>query len=415
MEQTSEVLNQSITLNRENRWITGIHAGDVYTSTITVDGTRKSRTWWRGPKPWTATKPYTVSRFRQWPQSYFISMNEVLYGIGEEEGQTFVSPDGILQICGNISSGNGEAEAMNECLRIIGGAKWLAPVFLSELDKAGESIERLGTVFRGGHRIMANALSSRPYRRQCYSDMRRFLTWHGFGRFIPRLWGTMTDAWLAWRYSVATAALDAKDAAKAAAEVMRDTPRVTENAHAHRVVNLTTVSGSTGEGPLRSGHITTLYNRSDYSYTSYAKCEAWITAVRQYNPPLAQAAALGALNLPASLWEMIPGSFIADWALNLGDYLELQNSLVGWSVVDSGSSVLRYVSGETQGVIASWAPWTIDIMSDIPPVAFEASIYNRAAWVAPTPTWLPAFKMTTERWLDAIALCRGLPGLSLRK
>lgn len=410
MEQGYQDDHQVTAMYRWSHWLTGLNAGPpVGGITAHVDGSSKQRWWWKSPKPWVRTKPYEVRRFRQWPTQYYVSANFVLYGTGEEYGDTFVNPSAVMTIVGQVSPGNAEGDAMNAALKIIAGASWSLPVALAEMDKTVDSIKVAADVFRKGHELISNEPRKRLYR-----SMRRMLHAHGFGRFIVRLFGTASEAWLAWRYSVMTAVLDAEDAAKACAEVLANTPRQVEKAMAHRVGPITAVSSSTGDGPLRSGNITTLYARTDYSYTTWTEARAWITAVRQYNPLLAVPKAFGLLNLPAAVWEMFPGSFIADWALNLGDYLEAQNALVGWSVVDSGTSVTRRIAGEVAAKGLTSYPWTTDIEFMAEPVKFEASIYNRSGWADPTPVWTPAFRLTTERMLDSIALCRSLSPLRFR-
>jgi len=415
MEPASEAINQTTMLQAHYLWLTGPYAPYHTVNTVYVDGTRLSRSWWKSQKPWIVTKPYAVTRFRQWPGAYSVSCHFTLYGEAWEYGDSFVSPDAVMSILNNVQPGTAEGEAQNAALKVIAGARWLMPVALAELDKAGKDVKKLADVFYGGHDLMSNAIRFPEFRKGVYRKMRRLLTMHGFGRFVVRLYGTATDAWLAWRYSVQTAILDAQDACKAAAEVLADTPRQTERAHTHRVGPITAVSATTGDGPLRAGFCTTLYARTEYSYTTWTEAEAWITAVRQYNPVTAVPQAVGLLNMPLNLWEMFPGSFVADWVIDLGSYLEGLNALVGWNVVDSGTSVKKRIAGETRPFFMTSNPWTTDISSTSEAIRFEGSIYNRSSWVNPAPVWTPAFRMNTSRWLDAAALVSGLQPLRLKK
>lgn len=415
MEQKSLVENQAISLKRYSHWQAPYPHWNYGEDTTLVDGTRLSKYWWVSQKPWTRTKPYDVTRFHQWPASYSFHTTVSGYGEQEEWGETFVSPDSVLAICALVGYGNIVGEAQNAALKVIAGARWLAPVALAELDKAGKEVGKLASVFHDGHDLMQNAISSPKFRKGVYRSMRRMLTMHGFGRFVTRLYGTMTDAWLAWRYSVQTAALDALDAAKAAAEILAATPRVTERAHTHRVGEVTTWSGSYFDGPLRAGHCYNYYDRTEYAYTTWSQAEAWITAVRQYNPLTAVPQALGLLNMPVNLWEMLPGSFVADWVLDLSTYLEGYNALVGWNVVDSGTSVIKRVAGEARPFFKGDGYGRSNTSSTTEPIRFEASSYHRGEWVSPAPVWTPAFRMNTERWLDAAALLSGLQPLRLKK
>lgn len=397
----SEDDNQTLTLSRRNQWLTGPYAGYDTLAQSVVTGFRKTRSWF-GDLNHTVTKPYTVQRTRMWPTSYFAEVDYIHYGIGREEGETFISCNDIAARLATIPEGTVLGEAQNAALKIIAGAKWLAPVALAELDKAGDSVRQLGEVFSQGHSVL------RDDRSRWYRRMRQVLSAHGFGRLLPRLWGTAAQAWLAWRYAVQTSILDAADAAKAAAEVMADTPRTSEKAMAHRIGPIEAFTQNVGSGPFSCGHVTTAYGHTHVEYTTWTEAKAWITAVRQYNPPLAQAQAFGLLNLPSMIWEMIPGSFIADWVLDIGSYLEAQNALVGWNVVDSGFSLCKRIAGESSCQFVSSIPWVRSINTMAEPVKFEGSLYTRSHWFSPAPTWTPAFRMNTSRWLDAAALCVGL-------
>ena len=412
----SSLDNQGVSLNRYNRWLTGAYAPYESVATTVVDGTRLNRGWWVSPMPWVATKSYDVVRFRQWPGSYVVNCNFLLYGEAQEDGQTFVDPDSVLDLLNDISLGNAIADAQNASLDILGKAKWLAPVDIAELDDVGRSVQKLGRVFSGGHQILSDAMfGRRKYYLALYRRMRRFLTLEGLGRFLPWVTGTASQAWLGWRYAVQTTALSARDGAEAVAELMRDTPRLSEKALAHRTTSPVETTGEYSSGPLRSGHITTLYRSSSYSYTTWIESRAWITVVRQYNPVTDVPDRLGLLNWPANIWEMVPGSFIADWVLDLGSFLQRQSALVGWNVHDSGVSSTKRVAGFTQGHILASYPWTSEIASSIDEVRFEASHYQRSGWQSPAPVWTPAFNMNTNRWLDAAALCRGLAPLTFKR
>lgn len=411
----SEHLSQDIDAYRTTRWISGVYAGDEATEHRYIPGTRLDREWVGTPKPWKATKPYSVYRFRQWPQSYAVSVTYPGYGVFEEEGIGYIDPPDVQSIVNGFSHPTIVADTMNAALKIIAGAQWAAPVFLSELDDAGKLVGKLARVYSRGANMIMKAIVDRRYRRWLYNHMRRYLSLEGFGEWMPNLTGTLSGAWLEWRYAVQTLALDAKDAAEAAAEVMRDTPRTTERAMAHRTQVTGAVDQVFGSGPLRYGNVYTCYGSSHKTYTTWVEARAWITAVRQYNPPLAQIQAVGMLNWPANVWEMLPGSFIADWVLNLGSYLEACSALVGWNVADSGYSVTKRVAGEV-AVNFSVSPMSsaTDLSYSSEPVRFEASQYNRSAWNNPQAVWSPAFRMSTERWLDAAALIRSVPLAKLK-
>jgi hypothetical protein len=61
------------------------------------------------------------------------------------------------------------------------------------------------------------------------------------------------------------------------------------------------------------------------------------------NPALAQAASLGLTNPATWVWEKIPWSFVVDWLLPIGAYLDSMDATLGWTF-RAGSTTKR-VSG----------------------------------------------------------------------
>jgi hypothetical protein len=60
--------------------------------------------------------------------------------------------------------------------------------------------------------------------------------------------------------------------------------------------------------------------------------------LRPENRALITASSLGLLNPVALAWELLPVSFVADWALPLGDYFSSLDALVGWEVAGYSQS-----------------------------------------------------------------------------
>jgi hypothetical protein len=60
------------------------------------------------------------------------------------------------------------------------------------------------------------------------------------------------------------------------------------------------------------------------------------------NPLLAQAANLGLTNPAALAWELVPFSFVADWFVPVGDYLNCLDAALGYSFL-GGSKTERWM------------------------------------------------------------------------
>lgn len=80
------------------------------------------------------------------------------------------------------------------------------------------------------------------------------------------------------------------------------------------------VSQSSGVGPW----IYSWLEREEY------RCKVSLTFTKS-NPTLASAAQLGFTNPLALAWELLPFSFVVDWALPIGDYFSQLDASLGWT------------------------------------------------------------------------------------
>ena len=123
---------------------------------------------------------------------------------------------------------------------------------------------------------------------------------------------------------------------------------------------------------------------------------------------------LGFANPVGIAWELIPLSFVADWAFNIGSYLDLQTSLWGLKVLDAGYSLKCEAYAEV-----TVRPATPDAGYDpyytktfVPPAvwvgattrSYKGSRYQRWAWVNPSPEYTLGSGLDIKRTVDAVAL-----------
>jgi hypothetical protein len=411
---------------------------DVRTSTTTAsggwygwDGTLKSpisnsgtnvsfhkKRWWdrSSSRPYHATLPYSVERFRTVVSEYRFDAAYKAYWGGDYRveagfyqsvdvdaalGYTY-SPE-ISEIADELLS-----NAQNACFDNIAGAVWNAPVFFAELHKTGEMVNRWAKAISDSALFVEKYGSPRralkALRKRCGSYLK------GYRKPKSGVTSDLASFWLQWRYAVQTGVQDVRQAAQTTADLLlpsRQEVRVTQTRSG--VVEMSSVvcadsawGRNIGLGLSLGGNIEHLLSRA-----GHVEAKAWFTAVRK-NSFLTDANQLGLLNFPLAVWELSFLSFVVDWVLDVGNYLERATAAAGFDLLDGGYQVFRRVSGihsvriydhfhyETRGFISEGG-------------TYEASRYNRSPWSYPTPVWTPKLRMNTNRWLDAASLLRQIP------
>jgi len=111
-------------------------------------------------------------------------------------------------------------------------------------------------------------------------------------------------------------------------------------------------------------------------------------------------------NAPLVAWELTPYSFVFDWAVSMGDYLELANATVGCEFL---SGTLSYrTAGELQPAPVVFTPnlrqTKIDVTSQ--PWTYYRN-YERST-ITGFPNFLPTVRspLSTKHVIDALALIR---------
>jgi hypothetical protein len=215
-------------------------------------------------------------------------------------------------------------------------------------------------------------------------------------------------AWLRYRYEVMTGIMDIQEAAKTTADLLLAQPEVHKSS-ARRTIAVELPVHTLSYGGWDLPFLLGIGAGANLQFVRQASaeitCKAWIST-RRDNPVLSEANQLGLINWPSNLWALAPGSFIADWALDIGNYLERLPALCGLQVVDSGYSTYRRVGGTITASLGSDYYTTRTL--ELEPLEFEASSYQRSPWPNPAPVWTPAVRLSTNRLIDAAALFRTL-------
>jgi hypothetical protein len=301
--------------------------------------------------------------------------------------------------------------AKNGCFDNLQSTTWNAPVFFAELSKTTELVVGFANGLKSSAEALANSTrSSRAHAwRQALRSMKR---WARGTKLPPNVTGTVAKLRLQWRYAVQTAVMDIEDASKTTADLLLDkSNQVSNRISATRVgiedLGAFVIADSAWGRDIGLGLSLGSNMSHQVSRVCHVDARAWFTAVRK-NSFLTDANQLGLLNAPLIVWELSWLSFVADWVLDVGNFLSRSCAGLGFDLLDGGYSVFRRVSGE-HGVLdyGYWVTPDRQFLSD--GARYESSVYQRYTWENPTPVWTPKIRMNTSRWLDAAALIRSIP------
>lgn len=375
------------------------------------------RRWWErsASRPYHATLPYTVERFRTANTNYRYDATHVSSRVREEYGY-YQAVDMGAALGYTYSSGISDLatemleKAQNACFDALAGQVWNTPVFFAELHKTGELVTDWANKISSGAGLLWKhrnpQVAIKALRKQCNRYLRGYR---------PPKRSVSQDAasfWLQWRYAVETGMMDVANAARTTADLLLDksnqvTARITQTRSGvvdlgDMIVSDEAWGRNIGLGLGLGENVTHRLSR-----VGHVEAKAWFDAVRT-NSFLTDANQLGLLNAPTIIWELTPMSFVADWVLDVGSFLERTTAGAGYNLVNGGFQVFKRVAGRHKVVLYFYHATPVRLFQS-EGASYEASRYNRSAWVNPTPVWTPKIRMNTERWLDAASLIRNIP------
>lgn len=387
----------------------------TYDDAYTLQTASVYRAWSRQSRPYVATLPYVVQKASYVPKGYHIEESSPAYSaLSIRDGWVGVKLSYLLGLASSQNDDIPLADAMNGAIDSIKGASWNFPVFAAEANKTIESVHLLAQKAEKGWSYF------KRYRRQPKVLLRLIseLFYHSpkdvirnryYKRIDQRLGSDdAAKAWLRYRYEVMTTVLDVQEAAKTTADLLLSQPEIHKSS-VQRTIAVELPPHVLYYGGWDQPFLLGIGASANLQFARHASaeitCKAWIST-RRDNPVLSEANQLGLINLPANIWELLPGSFIADWALDIGNYLERLPALCGLQIVDSGYSTFRRVGGTISASVGSDYYTTRSL--ELEPLEFEASSYQRSPWPNPAPVWTPAVRLSTNRLIDAAALFRTL-------
>jgi len=290
-------------------------------------------------------------------------------------------------------------EAATECLSNIAPPDALLAVTLAEAPKTielvAESVLRLyraiGAMKRG---LKAQAIMQLLGSDKRVASIPKGQRLRTANDIFLRRWMETRYGWGPLMYDIdgAVHALAAKERAAA-------TPRFTARGRATRS-DWTVYSAQ----PNTAGGLTepiTMTHRVKHLYDVRAY------AVYEVDPKFVSAHAWGITSLPLSMWELVPLSFVVDWLVNVGTWVQAMTPKVGVTTVASGYVVRSYLNGQREITAETSNPnWSsVGLIGWVD----ECTLYtidrspSLPSWTTPTID----LKLNPKRLLDALALLVG--------
>lgn len=217
------------------------------------------------------------------------------------------------------------AEAQNKCLSKARNMKANMPVFLAEGRKTTKMIADMA-------RKLAKAYKA--FKRGNFKGVSRILG-------VPKPGGSLANNWLEWSYGWLPLVSELKGMAELAAQQLElggRKPRITVSARCQATGSA--YSADTALSPPNPGYNFYLKGKESIEKPKFSG-KAWLK-LELKRPDAALAAQLGMgsiVDLAMVAWELTPFSFVFDWLVDVGSWLENIGSLEGWTVLDGGYSI----------------------------------------------------------------------------
>lgn len=127
------------------------------------------------------------------------------------------------------------------------------------------------------------------------------------------------------------------------------------------------------------------------------------------NPFLASLSALGITNIENLVWEELPYSFVADWFVNVGEWLSLMDATYGYSFRSGSASEFSWLRGSgTWGPSEPTPSWTAQVISG--KYRVDAGQFRRTVYTTSPLPWIGLknpFPKNGIHIAEAIALVKG--------
>lgn len=410
----TESLHYYNTLHVRIRRLPGSLSGpyDV-TNMYTQKWRRKLRNWVRVPKELRhLTNPYTSYVWSTRPEGRAILSYTRSPGYGkvydyyEVSGDLFVSGNMETWLATRVTVADDDpllTEVRNACLKKAAGATFNAALFTAE---AGKTLDLLTVNAAKIARSFREIKHGRVMRQPLKTTIRKAMS--ALGLINSKKWdpkASRASQWLEYRYGVETLMMDVRDSAEYAASKASDQPEEMSWTAVRRTSSSVVVDYPTDISCFGTGIDSWVVPGVKRSFATVSTAKAWIRAEME-TKGYRSMQQLGFANPVGLAWELIPFSFVADWALNIGSYLDLQSSLWGLKVLDSGFSLQRDGFADLLAiphVENNGNYFSRDLSGDLEK-AFSTNRYQRWVWSNPSPEYTLGSGLNAKRVVDSIAL-----------
>lgn len=358
---------------------------------------KRNRNWATQARPYTKTLGYSDLRTKL---VGLTPLNEIYwqrndttsrwYEYNRRVGYPWISPNAVTYVESHPTIST--TAAKNRCLEAVGEAKWNLALFVAESDQVVDMIASTARTLSEAYKAVRKGKFKKAAR--------------ALGIDVPT--GKARNSWLAYRYGWMPLLGDVASAAEAAASVLYNKPeeqRVLCRGPKGETSSVTRLGTSDTQYLHGSGLAS---SRRDVYKLERTETKAWLK-VRCKSRALMRLEQFGLANPLALAWELVPFSFVADWFMGIGDYLNAQTALLGLEVLDGGVSTLstRRLSSQRLTPAANGTQkWT----GLEPSYTVESRKYVRAYWSGSVPAPEIDINLNPKRILDSAALIHAVFG-----
>lgn len=177
------------------------------------------------------------------------------------------------------------------------------------------------------------AHSVKDYKRRNPRDWSKVKKLTSFGR---KKLGAIPNSWLELQYGWIPLLLDVKGAFDVMKQVDSDSVSMRYSVHGHSGESSSYLTSSQYFGASSSFH----FGKMRYQIEDRVGCTVRLDFYMD-NPMLHEAQQIGLVNPVQLAWNLVPYSFVADWFLPVGDYLQSWTAPLGLSFLAGSVSTLR--------------------------------------------------------------------------
>lgn len=299
------------------------------------------------------------------------------------EGRIFRPYIGFDPLYGEDVSSNLKNASLQACLQKIKDGKAQLSVFLAELGKAGKMVD---------NRLLSIARSAQRYQNRYPKGWKEVKRWQR-GNLPRKWWCNIPSLWLELQYGWKPLMSDIVGVINWASS-LDQLPTV--SAHATKRDS----SGFSSVAEWESGIGGSFIVPPSFKYHREDRCTTYLY-YELVSADLRSADQLGVLNPAELVWELLPYSFVVDWALPVGGWLSSLTADAGLAFKTGGTSSKVRVTpaGSSAGV---WYPGVSGQVT-MPRLVGKTENFRRACYQTPP---VPGFYVKNP--LSTLHLANGL-------